>query len=626
MNRLTATNRLNDGGRHIVENPQAADLSVDLTNSIIPRQWVGSVTYTRASIATITDHEWVIRTVNSGEARFLGARRVENMTGYSETFSNPAWVKSSSAITPNAIAWPTGLGMASSLVEWVGTTQHGISKSVAYTNISWNTYISSFYIKAWTRNFAQLLTSGVVSTQYANFDLINGTFSESSAWVGAMVSVGNGWYRCSIKYTSATTSTVSVYCMIAPSLAAALYPPYTGDWVSNIYIHAHQHENVTGQSIQTAGEYVSRNVLTSSPFHWANVDWVKYFNTTLSGATIPASTLKGYLTESSKKNLFLQSEDFATSWVVSGGWSVSVNQWLAPDGTMWMDKFIPWVTTTAQYINQSVTTTANTYTQSVYVKSSWYNYIQMWCSGSISGWYVNFDLSTGTVTASSIWTGVIEALPNGVYRCSAITWNVLAATGSFVVWLIATPTATRASSFGWNGTDWIFLWWAQLELWDFVSSYIPTTTTAVTRNADALSYSGSNAIASQWAAYCEASIILPGQTTSSLPRRLISRWGDGRILFTGGNIYSINSYDGTNGLVSSTWTTMNWNVIKMASSWSGSTKDIYYGTTAPRSGAFNGTMGAGNIDIGIDWFGTIRNLKIWKTPPTVAELTSITTL
>ena len=127
--------------------------------------------------------------------------------------------------------------MASSLVEWVGTTQHGISKSVAYTNISWNTYISSFYIKAWTRNFAQLLTSGVVSTQYANFDLINGTFSESSAWVGAMVSVGNGWYRCSIKYTSATTSTVSVYCMIAPSLSCS-HPPYTGDWVSNIYIHA----------------------------------------------------------------------------------------------------------------------------------------------------------------------------------------------------------------------------------------------------------------------------------------------------------------------------------------------------------------------------------------------------
>ena len=57
MNRLTATNRLNDGGRHIVENPQAADLSVDLTNSIIPQRGIGAVTYTRATIATVTDNE-----------------------------------------------------------------------------------------------------------------------------------------------------------------------------------------------------------------------------------------------------------------------------------------------------------------------------------------------------------------------------------------------------------------------------------------------------------------------------------------------------------------------------------------------------------------------------------------
>ena len=57
MNRLTATNRLNDGGRHIVENPRAADLSVDLTNSIIPQRGIGAVTYTRATIATVTDHE-----------------------------------------------------------------------------------------------------------------------------------------------------------------------------------------------------------------------------------------------------------------------------------------------------------------------------------------------------------------------------------------------------------------------------------------------------------------------------------------------------------------------------------------------------------------------------------------
>ena len=57
MDRLTATNRLNDGGRMIVENPQAADLDAPLTTSIIPQRSVGAVSYSRATIATVTDHE-----------------------------------------------------------------------------------------------------------------------------------------------------------------------------------------------------------------------------------------------------------------------------------------------------------------------------------------------------------------------------------------------------------------------------------------------------------------------------------------------------------------------------------------------------------------------------------------
>ncbi len=57
MDRLTATNRLNDGGRLLVENPQAAGLDAPLTNSIIPQRSMGAVSYTRATIATVTDHE-----------------------------------------------------------------------------------------------------------------------------------------------------------------------------------------------------------------------------------------------------------------------------------------------------------------------------------------------------------------------------------------------------------------------------------------------------------------------------------------------------------------------------------------------------------------------------------------
>ena len=58
-----------------------------------------------------------------------------------------------------------------------------------------------------------------------------------------------------------------------------------------------QLEDVTGQSVQTPSEYVSTNVLNSTPYHGANVDGVKYFDTDINGIAIPENTLKGYFEE-----------------------------------------------------------------------------------------------------------------------------------------------------------------------------------------------------------------------------------------------------------------------------------------------------------------------------------------
>ena len=81
--------------------------------------------------------------------------------------------------------------------------------------------------------------------------------------------------------------------MIGVALADVRYQSYVGDGVSNVYIDAYQHEDVTGQSVQTAAEYVSTNVL-SSPFHGAMVDGVKYFDTDISGNQLSPD---GYLAE-----------------------------------------------------------------------------------------------------------------------------------------------------------------------------------------------------------------------------------------------------------------------------------------------------------------------------------------
>ena len=75
-----------------------------------------------------------------------------------------------------------------------------------------------------------------------------------------------------------------------------------------------QLEDVTGQSVQTPSEYVSTNVLTTAPYHGANVDGVKYFDTDISGNQLSPD---GYLAEGVKTNLFTDSEDFSL-WTKAG--------------------------------------------------------------------------------------------------------------------------------------------------------------------------------------------------------------------------------------------------------------------------------------------------------------------
>ena len=71
---------------------------------------------------------------------------------------------------------------------------------------------------------------------------------------------------------------------------------YTGTG-KTILATALQIEDITGQSVQTPAEYVSTNVLNATPYHGANVDGVKYFDTDINGTPIPDSTLKGFLCE-----------------------------------------------------------------------------------------------------------------------------------------------------------------------------------------------------------------------------------------------------------------------------------------------------------------------------------------
>jgi len=88
-----------DGGKRNwkLDNPDG--FLAELSTTLVPQRSVAAPTFTRATTATVEDFEGLIKTAISGEARFKGARRVENLLTYTEDFSNGAWANAGVVIT-----------------------------------------------------------------------------------------------------------------------------------------------------------------------------------------------------------------------------------------------------------------------------------------------------------------------------------------------------------------------------------------------------------------------------------------------------------------------------------------------------------------------------------------------
>jgi hypothetical protein len=174
--------------------------------------------------------------------------------------------------------------------------------------------------------------------------------------------------------------------------------------------------------------------------------------------------------------LLTRSEEFNdSSWAVNA--TITANTAISPDGTQDADTILG-----TGFIGKNILQ-SGIHTFSVFAKAGTSNEIRLNVFDGTTDRGVYYNLSNGTITSSygTIIASNIVSYGNGWYRIIITTNN---ATRSYVQ--IHRDSAQTC-----------FIYGAQLEAGSYPTSYIPTTSASVTRNADEISKTGISSLIGQ---------------------------------------------------------------------------------------------------------------------------------
>jgi hypothetical protein len=235
---------------------------------------------------------------------------------------------------------------------------------------------------------------------------------------------------------------------------------------------------------------------------------------------------KGLLVEETRENQFLRSNEFTTSYWVTQYVAISAtaNAGVSPDGTNNAFKYIADTTNVNHVQGQTSAVTSGTaYTMSLFAKAAEVTKFQMYMTTGFSAIPIaTFDLTLGVVQtqpSGNSSSATIEPFGDGWYRCSITATASSTTTGVFRLLRPLSPI-TDTTPYAGNNVDGFLAYGAQLEVGAFATSYIPTTTTALTRNADVATITGTN-FSDFWQAVKGGALVLATPSTVSGIRPLV---------------------------------------------------------------------------------------------------------
>ena len=454
----------------------------------------------------------------------------ENLLSYSEDFTDSSWLKLGTALETTTEIAPDGSQNAYFLKQNSANSQHAIyARDLADLG---KTYSISIYAKAGA--VSRILLGSVFTNESVLYDLSSGEFERytySSKLIKSynMESAGNGWYRCSIVYESATSDNGMGLYLLDDNDGVA----FVGDSSSGLYIwgaQLEQRDSVTAYTSTMREDGTSAPITKYQPkLMTAAADTARFDHDPLTGES------KGLLIEEQRTNLIPYSEDFDDDYWTHPRADVYEHV-IAPDGTRSAAELVANTSASGgmSIYKQTVTTISSPFTVSCYFKKGDNNYAAIFNNDGVgSGANQYFDIFNGAVESGTTFGSVsftiddasIQDVGNGWFRCSVtITTDATSVRSQFAPSL---PTGDGSNLSCTIYETRGFLWGAQVEVGSFATSYIKTSgaPAGTVRSADNASITGENF--SSWYRQDEGSLYVETSTFDT-------RSGNSRITFSDG--------------------------------------------------------------------------------------------
>jgi len=534
-------------------------------------------------------------------------------------------------------------GVVSGIVLWDGTSDRLNFKSVSLIgsidNVSIKEYTSADMDVTRATAATRVDEDGLVN--YAEIlggeEITNGDFATDSDWTkgtgwtisggkGVATSVGSG-QRLQQDFSFTNGKSYKIVVVLSSYTSGRLGIYMGGAYMDTSIVeggtYTYSHTPTSGSEfffrVMSSGTTLSIDNISVKEVTRDNVPRIDY-----TGGGCPH-----ILVEPQRTNTVTYSEDFS-QWTIDGNASITSNATTSPDGTENATKLIAGSSSGRQAIKLNNTSSGDL-AVSVFAKKGEYSVIQLSDARNATA-FINFDLLNGSVGSSSVMTGEIVSLGNDWYKCIA-TYNSASNIISMRLSIAESSTSARLVNFSGNGTDGLYIWGAQVEVGSYATSYIPTSGSTVTRNQDIFTRDGIGSLinSTEGVLFVELENITGTDATNKMISITDGSLTNKISLFVSSNQISVESAgSGTNLGIYSKALQSGFNKIAVkykvndCALWVNGTEYTDTSFAAFSSSTLNALVfdrGDGTQNL----FGKVKQLQVYNTALTDAQLTSLTT-